>query len=349
MSLLGTNTAILLLKKDRLQLFTKQASQQLIFPPEIIRHQEIIDQKLFEKILTEFFTQSKNHEGTLILDEDIIFQKQLPLAALPEEMQSFYDTIPFPQNQIAKKMVKTNKNMYLLATNRDLYQTIVHIAKQYQWEIKEVLPLTIFMPFIQTKELSYQALTLALKHKEFANTANFLKEETVEKTEKPTNAVPLKQYFILIVCLLFLFLVLGVAAQKLELFPSAKQNNPKLPTTVPLQSNKPTTPITIATPSTEQVQNKKTVAIQIVNGSGINGQATLVKEHLASLGYTNAQIGNTNIATSSTTIVFSKTLNSSFVAEIMTELQKLFTTVNSQSTTATSGYDILITTGGGTR
>src|SRR5205823_1914681 len=103
MSLLATNNAILFLKKDRLILFSKQDPQQVLFPPEAVRHQEIVDQKLFEKVLTDFLAQFKKNEGIIILGEDIIFQKQLPVTASSEEMQSFYDTIPFPQSQITKK------------------------------------------------------------------------------------------------------------------------------------------------------------------------------------------------------------------------------------------------------
>lgn len=351
MSLFGTNKAILLLTKDRLRLFTgEHEPQQVLFPLEVIRHQEVIDQKRFEKILTDFFTQLKKHEGLIVLGDDVTYQKQLPQAALPEDVQSFYDTIPFPQNQIAKKMIKTAKEIYLLATNHTLYQTVTHIAKQYQWDIKEVLPITIYLPYLQGQEISYKTLSNALQHKTFANTANFLKEEAVENKEKSANSVPLKQYVILIGCVLFLVVALGAAAMNLGLLPNTKPNGPISPTAIPPQSTKPTLPTSTTLAPTEKTQDKKTVSIQIVNGSGITGQASLVKEHLAAIGYTNVQIGSTNSATTSSTIVaFSKSMNSSFVDEIVTELQTLFTTVNSESTASASGYDIFITTGGGVK
>ncbi len=222
MSVFVTNKAILLLTRDSLQLMTKsQPVQKLTFPTEAVKHQEIVDRRLFEKVVADFFSRLKKQEAVLLLTNDIIFQKQLPQTASPEDVEIFFNTIPFPQNSIAKKRLRTVQNMFLFGTNRDLYQTIVSIANQYLWVVKEALPLVIFSPYLQEQEISYQTLDKALKHTEFIEAANFLKDEKVENTKKqekvPARSVPLKQYLMLIGSLLFLFIALAIAAINLGL------------------------------------------------------------------------------------------------------------------------------------
>ena len=216
------NNAILLLTRDTLYLMTKsQPVQKLTFPIEALKHQEILERRLFEKVIADFFSRQKKQEAILLLTNDIIFQKQLPKTASPEDVQLFFNTIPFPQNILAKKIIRTSQNVCLFATNRDLYQTIAHIANQYLWDVKEALPLVIFSPYLQEQEISYQALSNAIKHTEFIDVANFLKDEKVENTEKqekvPANSVPLKQYLMLIGSFLFLLIALAIAAINLGL------------------------------------------------------------------------------------------------------------------------------------
>src|SRR5260221_1904149 len=222
MSVFTANKAILLLTRDSLYLMTKsQQVQKLTFPSEALKHQEVLDRRIFEKVVADFFSRLKKQEAILLLTNDIIFQKQLSKTASPDDVEFFFNTVPFPQNIIAKKMIRTSQNVYLFATNHDLYQTIAHIANQYLWDVKEAVPLVIFSPYIQEREISYQTLNNAIKHTEFIDAANFLKDEKVENTEKqqkvPTGSVPVKQYLMLIGSLLFLFIALAIAAINLGL------------------------------------------------------------------------------------------------------------------------------------
>lgn len=221
MGFFTANKAILLLNKNGMYLFIKSRQpQHLTFPSEAIKHQEIIDRRLFENTISEFFKQLKKHNAILLLAEDILFQKQLPLTASPDDVQAFYDTIPFSHNIVAKKIIKTTQNIYLLGTNRDLFQTIVFIARQYIWEIKEVVPITIFLSYLQGHEISYQVLNDALKHKEFIDLANLLKEEnTMQQENKQQHTTSFKQYLILIGSVLFFLAALAAAAINLGLLP----------------------------------------------------------------------------------------------------------------------------------
>ncbi|HWY79464.1 MAG TPA: LytR C-terminal domain-containing protein [Candidatus Sulfotelmatobacter sp.] len=352
MSLFESNKAFLLLSKNGLQLLTKsQEPQQLIFPPEAVKHQEIVDKRLFEKLLTDFFTQFKKFDGVLLLTEDIVFQKQLPQTVSLENLQLFYETIPFSKNLVAKKTIQTSQNTFLFATNSDLYQTIVLVAKQRLWEIKKVLPITIFIPYLQGQGISYKTLSLAIQHKEFLNLANFLNEEKLENSEKQekitTNSITLKQYLMLFGSVLFLLGALTVGAINLNLLPFQQQKTNSIPVKNLNKSNKPTIQITSPPPTVDkQILAKKNITLYLVNGSGINGQATLLKQHLVSLGYVNIQISNEqNINSKDTIVIFSNNVNNKLKEEIVTALQSLFTQVNSQATASASTYDVSITTG----
>src|SRR5258708_39366720 len=64
----------LLLKQDQLQLFSKKHEPlQLIFPQEAVKHQEIIDKKLFEKTIKDFSTPLKQLKVIIFLDNEPVF------------------------------------------------------------------------------------------------------------------------------------------------------------------------------------------------------------------------------------------------------------------------------------
>ncbi len=108
----------------------------------------------------------------------------------------------------------------------------------------------------------------------------------------------------------------------------------------PLESNETKAP----TPTAEPVK-KDEVTIEVQNGTGIPGEAAFLQTKLKALGYSEISVGNADTTDySETTVTFSKTLSQTIQEEIKDELEKIYKTVNSKTST-TQKSDVVIITG----
>lgn len=98
-------------------------------------------------------------------------------------------------------------------------------------------------------------------------------------------------------------------------------------------------------PTPSEVIDKKSISVQILNGTGIVGEAAYLEGKLNNLGYTSTKVGNaTKQDYQSTQVTFSSKLSSSVVDEITKELEKIYDKVETKKSSSTS-YDIEIITG----
>src|SRR5258708_199334 len=104
----------------------------------------------------------------------------------------------------------------------------------------------------------------------------------------------------------------------------------------------------VATPTataTAAPVDKTQLKIQVLNGTGIAGEAGLLSDALKALGYTNVTSGNASTQNAtSTQVTFASTVSSDVVAEITNKLKDLYTNVTTGNSTL-SGSDIQIVTG----
>ena len=73
---------ILFLKRDSLELYIADGDgpkNRLLFPPEIIKYEEILDEAKFESLITSFLQKeiAPNQKVTILLSPDILFQKTI--------------------------------------------------------------------------------------------------------------------------------------------------------------------------------------------------------------------------------------------------------------------------------
>ncbi len=84
--------------------------------------------------------------------------------------------------------------------------------------------------------------------------------------------------------------------------------------------------------------------IQILNGSGVPGQADKIKVFFTQAGFTSVQTGNaTGVTQAQTQVVFSKQLNSVTRDKIVSVLKTQFPSITSRESTDTA-FDAVITT-----
>lgn len=101
----------------------------------------------------------------------------------------------------------------------------------------------------------------------------------------------------------------------------------------------------LPSPTVSPVVDKKVISIQVLNGTGIVGEAAYLQDKLADLGYASIKVGNaTRQDYESTVVTFSSDLDSSVVEEITKELEKIYNKVETKKSSSISG-DVEIITG----
>lgn len=345
MAFLFEGQTVLFLRPNDLFIFTKLGQKQIVFPTAVIKNQEVVDKKAFEKFLRDFFSHYPKQSATLFLSHAIVFDRTVKVEAqtvVEEELKKFLDSVPLPAIHIATKAIQTPKSDFFYATNGDIYETILAIAAQYGWQIKQVVPLSLFDELLKGQQVSYAFFLRALKDKKLLDKGNFLEGEVEDEKE-----IPFKQYLMLGAGLLMLSGALLSAAYNFHFFPFSSQLQPKRavvvqPTKQPVVILSTPTPVS----SEEATLKKEDVKIQVLNGSGVDGQAGKLKDQLGVLGFTNVETGNVEGPTSNAAIViFSEGVAQDFQDEILIELKKTFTTVDTQQLPEAEGFDVVITTG----
>jgi len=100
---------------------------------------------------------------------------------------------------------------------------------------------------------------------------------------------------------------------------------------------------TDATP--EPTVDKAKVSIEVLNGTGVSGEAGFLQTKLKALGYSDIEAGNADNQNNKTTqVTFSSSLADSVVEEILQELKSLYQEVNDK-TSSTQSVDVQIITG----
>lgn len=110
----------------------------------------------------------------------------------------------------------------------------------------------------------------------------------------------------------------------------------------------PTPTENLFTPSpteTPEEVDKSDVDIQVLNGTGIGGEAAFLQEKLQGLGYEKIDAGNADSTDNETTeVTFSSSLPEAIVDEITKELEDIYKDVNT-TTSRSASIDVKIVTG----
>lgn len=149
----------------------------------------------------------------------------------------------------------------------------------------------------------------------------------------------------LIVLVLFLVVIGGVT---FFVFKSSKTASTleESPTPDTSSLTNLATPEATPTPSSSpSAADKSTIKIQILNGTGVSGDAGVLSDKLKELGYTNITTGNASATgATDTQVTFSSSVASSITAEITSKLNDMYKNVTTGNS-ALNSYDIQIVVG----
>ncbi len=363
--LFNSPKTVILLKRNSLEVYSKNqeaVESRLDFPPNYENDQEILDLEKFEQLIANFLTKLnlQNKKVIIAISTEDLFEKTIPLTDDKKEKaetKKFFDSIPFDLQKVAKLEIRTKNGINLIATNHNLYETIVHTLQRTQAEIEAVVPISMFG--ITTSTLTKQDLSRITSNSEMLKNANFLSktyekpEEQIEESLDSTKTPPekfskpaSKKNPVLIGGVVFILIGLAIIAYLLLRPKSPPQNiiedlSQKEPVTSQTQEETEST-----SSSSAEETSKDEIRIQVLNGSGVSGQASRVRNLLANINYSQIDIGNADSQDfKKTTVRLSSNISEELKAELQSELETLFESVEFEADLDSENFDIVITTG----
>lgn len=342
----------MLLKRRSLEIYHKNSDNvmDIEFDSSAIRHLEVVNRDEVIKTLVDSFKSLhlKKQSAVIALSDHIVFEKlitnQDPAEAKRETL-NFFHNVPLDEKNIAKKLIPLKGTVLALGANRELYRIILEVAREFEWKIKAVVPMTLFSKTEEETKLSQDQVNHILNADKDLEESNFLNETAIAQEVKPEEKKDdeddadssERKTSPLVTVIIALFLVGLIIASLLYFkiislpFGSNITSSPAPAVSrVPEGTISAQTAVIESTTSAEvqessiSAQEKSGTRIHVLNGSGIAGQANKLKEKLGSIGYANVIVGNIESSeASSSSITFAQNVKISVKGELNKFLDSL--------------------------
>lgn len=133
---------------------------------------------IYENLNTILSKQNFNNaDATLILGRDLVFDKILETddsVKKQAEIEEFNSKIPLSPLLITTKEYLQNDNVLLVATNKEIYTSLIDLFSKFNIDIKYVLPEVVFNNIDYTNDFLKQLF----KQKDLLHYGNFLESST---------------------------------------------------------------------------------------------------------------------------------------------------------------------------
>lgn len=366
----GKPTAVVYLKRQGLELYSGKSqgySEKLDFPAELVSSEEILDEAGFKRFLGDFFTKvtPPGQKVVLVLSDELAFSKIISTEKvsgndLEEQKQKFFDDVPFDSHELSTLEFIYKNNLYLFASNKKLYEDVASSLSGIGRVVELVVPAFVF-GISSNAPLAGGDIHKVLSGGEIAKMSNLLetghisggknvdedKEEPTPESQGDDGAFDTRYFFIpaivIVVVLVlvggYLLLGSGRAAFNFRLPFLSKSNSNEA-------ANVSASPAASPAAGEQKVKDKSSIAVEVVNGTGIEGQAGRVKADLEGLGFSDVTTANGEVSGDvATNVEYAAEVDSSIRDEVESELKKTFEQVEVSSGVSDSNYQIIVTTG----
>ncbi|OGE32098.1 hypothetical protein A2631_03190 [Candidatus Daviesbacteria bacterium RIFCSPHIGHO2_01_FULL_44_29] len=340
--------ALLLLKKNALQVYSGHDFEvlELEFPVSVVANLQVLEPLRYQELIYEALSSSdlRSQTALLLLSDEIIFQENRSFSSpeqLDREVVQFLETLPLLPEEVATVRIETQGQLYIFATNKHLFMPVVAEFENQGWQIASVSPALFYGEFGSKEVLEEGEVKQTIKEYSTSAHIDFLHTEKRSFTPEPNQTMVRRGWIINLV------LVLLCGAAFLGALWTIPTVRPRLvaffarssPSHVPTSNGASPSP----SPSSIPLAGKEELTIQVLNGSGISGQAGKVKAALVTLGYSNIDTGNTSLTTTGSQVAFSTRVAETDRQAIVEGLQKLFSVVT-PITDPQATKDVAITT-----
>lgn len=345
---------VLFFKRNSLEVYVSTSEGpkgKLEFPVEIVKYEEIIDEVKFEALVTSFLQKElgSGQKVVILLSRDVVFQKTVPIKeniVEKDEVEKFTSAIPFDASKAVTVKVNAANGLNLIATNKKLYLPIVTACEKLSSRVESVVPAPIFgvgdAPVLTEKDISQ-----IFKNSKLVEASNFLLTQTegdLQADQAGSKSFVRDRKNLLFVVFAVLFIVIAVSAL---VYTKQKRQAVSEKKAVEITQVSPTPAATeeSTVSAKDEEVSKEALKIQILNGTGVAGQAQDLADLLKSDGFGEITLGNVSAkGDKKTTVGLKESVSSIIKDEVTKKLEDLFETVEAV-TLSESEFDIEITTG----
>lgn len=354
----------------------KNDSNEFPLNSEIIKDLEVVDQVKLEESLRSYLGENTEtlSETLIILNKNTYFSTTIENPELDEiattaKIDKFSDLVPF--NNIFVKQFLVNKKLEVIAINKDFYEPILDVLFKLNFKITMILPELVVTDFIGEASCTPEENSALLKAVGKLGSYDLLgsKHKLITKNSSEIEPIKIQNKRLIVMVIIFLFLIFiligaiifnsnrnmeyeaQIAKQNLiiEELPlknelEEKKLNPALVGGLDLDSSNSSTSSDsnlALNPDTLELNKYK---IRVLNGSGISGQAGILKTNLEKVGFADIDLGNAQkIESNKTQIIFLSTLSTNvrtIILDVVNNLDQEYTIQENSEL----NYDVVITT-----
>ncbi len=334
--------------RDGLRLCSSTSLEPILckFDSSFVSDLEITNaQELFSRVKV-FVEQKKIKPGNLvlILASSVYFEKDYPgpLPPTQETAEEFIDTVPF--SATSSKIFKKGNSFKQVVINRDHYEALRHSFEDLGFKIAAVVPDFVLGSGSQG-EFSAESCRLIYRKLDQIIADSIITQNDETSLHQKEQAF-LEKHKILLALFSLLFIGGAVVMVAITLnSPPFKKSAPvkKVVTVTPVPKISPS-PIPTPTPATPSAELISSYSVQVLNASGVSGQAASLSNLLKGAGFTKITTGNASTQTGKVIIVAKPSAATSageFVTKIVSSLYPEYSF--RQESAATSDFVITIT------
>ncbi len=309
--------SIIYIDRNNLYFYGGNVHAPLTFPfkPTTVRDIEVINDEELEKELNEFIKNNKIEpsDAMLIIAHQSSFEKNIDIKIPPDQVElqkkQFIENVPFEQT-LSKTFID-KKGTKVIVANKDLAYLIRDIFNKNHFIVEIIASVAALFPDgditfnaaaaqqMLNKSSVFKQNMFLLKDVEIPSTDAF--EETYGKEKKVNKLFYLIPVFLVLIGIL-VWLIIGQRTpkkNKIAINPSPALVSARVSPTLTLA------PTNIASTAATLLP-KETITIEILNGSGIVGQADTIREQLEDANYEAITTGNAPTRQTTRTLILFK-------------------------------------------
>ncbi|CAN5209050.1 hypothetical protein BH09PAT2_BH09PAT2_05190 [soil metagenome] len=315
---------------------------------------EIINE---EELATQIADWIKTHKiepssTIILLSNTVYFQKEIPEGTSVDKQNEikkmFVENVPFNETQLQE--IPIGKSMLLIAINTEFVYAIRDIFQRCGFTLEAIAPIAEIYGKQPISAFSVQIAQDALKKITKANgfPLEHVEEIPISASDDPLPSKKTNNRLFLMIGVFVILIGILVIVYMTSHKPKTVAIEPDLP---PLEA--PVAPITessssatIPVSSSEATLSTKKIdlTIQVLNGSGVAGQADKIRQNLLDEGFDNITTGNAaGLESNKTLIIFKKEIGEKERSEIIKVIE-LFVDQYTVQERNDIDIDVLITT-----
>ncbi len=304
--------ALIKLNRDNLQIFTLNKEPiTVLLSGKAVDDLELKDYKNLNKEIVKAIVSNKLNpkKALIVLGEDLLFTKTTN--AKTEESRNkiisdFLDEIPFEPNTIVHKNFKTSKGVKIVAANNSVFMGVIKSLEDQKWIIKYVVPESI-----TGKNFDKETLKTVFRDKKKLSLGNFYTFENKEIHSGWKIGLGISLTLSL----------LGVAFYFVANAPDK---------VIPEEIHSIEQPIDNVVEEVIEIVEEPKIAkaditIQILNGTGLPGQAGKTGKILEELEYEKIELGNAETSDYlDTQLIYTDNIPEDYLEEIGDSLKEIY-------------------------